>query len=223
MNGTEGGTSLPTASTNNRWSVVNNGGSNINKWTTIAGSGNRNNGGGNGLTYKNSSSNRWGGLTTSSSGNLKPFSSSASSQSSTTTNARLSNVPNPTSLKDEKWNLNNDGEGNKSLQKASTTNRWTGLGTSGNYKFFDSSILITNSSDLTVSVTENTNNSLPSNTSKPIEPPKDEKWNYVDPSGILRGPFLATQLQIWYKSGYFNSTLTLYRDGEQNSITLGNF
>lgn len=51
----------------------------------------------------------------------------------------------------------------------------------------------------------------------------DEKWNYIDPSGIPRGPFLATQLHVWYKSGYFNSTLALYREGEQNTITLGKF
>lgn len=152
----------------------------------------------------------------------RQFSSTPSSQvitSSTTAALQPRNVSTSIAFKDEKESVNSV-EG-KSIAKNTTTNRWTGLGTS--FKSFDSSVSTTIPSASTIPVTENANHPLPSNTLKPSASPKDEKWNYIDPSGILRGPFLATQLQIWYKSGYFNTTLALYGEGEQNSITLGKF
>lgn len=58
----------------------------------------------------------------------------------------------------------------------------------------------------------------------PIKSAKTEfdKWYYLDPNGVQRGPYESKQMQAWFDNGYFVSTLNVCRVGDKNFFTLGN-
>uniref|UniRef100_A0A914KZ92 GYF domain-containing protein n=1 Tax=Meloidogyne incognita TaxID=6306 RepID=A0A914KZ92_MELIC len=54
---------------------------------------------------------------------------------------------------------------------------------------------------------------------QPVQQP--DKWNYLDPSGVQRGPFDCQQMQAWFASGYFTTSLQVCRLGDANYQKLG--
>uniref|UniRef100_A0A1I8B3N2 GYF domain-containing protein n=1 Tax=Meloidogyne hapla TaxID=6305 RepID=A0A1I8B3N2_MELHA len=54
---------------------------------------------------------------------------------------------------------------------------------------------------------------------QPVQQPY--KWNYLDPSGVQRGPFDSQQMQAWFASGYFTTSLQVCRLGDSNYQKLG--
>nr|CAD2162352.1 unnamed protein product [Meloidogyne enterolobii] len=54
---------------------------------------------------------------------------------------------------------------------------------------------------------------------QPVQQP--DKWNYLDPSGVQRGPFDCQQMQAWFASGYFTTSLQVCRLGDSNYQKLG--
>ncbi|KAJ3043398.1 hypothetical protein HDV00_005096 [Rhizophlyctis rosea] len=50
----------------------------------------------------------------------------------------------------------------------------------------------------------------------PITPFVAPKWQYKDPTGLVQGPFPATQMHDWYKLGYFTDDLPVKRTEDYN-------
>jgi PERQ amino acid-rich with GYF domain-containing protein len=48
-----------------------------------------------------------------------------------------------------------------------------------------------------------------------------DKWFYLDPSAVQRGPFDTQQMQAWFSSGYFTASLQVRRTCDSRYITLG--
>ncbi|KZW02244.1 hypothetical protein EXIGLDRAFT_735721 [Exidia glandulosa HHB12029] len=48
--------------------------------------------------------------------------------------------------------------------------------------------------------------------SPPSQPPT--KWFYIDPKGVVQGPFKGAMMQGWYKDGYLPLDLPIRREGE---------
>lgn len=53
-------------------------------------------------------------------------------------------------------------------------------------------------------------------------PEDDEIWHYLDPQGVVQGPFPLTKLFQWYMYAYFHHSFCIWKTGQspQQSVLL---